>query len=306
MRKSFVFLSAIFFILTSCSQQKATTWQEQYDLGVRYLSEGNYEEAIIAFTAAIEIEPNRAEAYVGRGDAYARLGGDSLSAAKADYKAAIAQDETLPWAWLSLAEVYIRQGDYSRATKILREALEKTGGDQSISDKIKEMENTSEADAANLYDDIDVGLEVRSPREGTLSLTGIEVHDSYSFDISQIGAPLLIQWWVTLCGTESRIAVWTGAFNLETHNTDKDTWNILDMQSSVSWYDQSGVDHTLNDVNLSLLADGLCWDFTVPTEFEGTPISFDLNEVTELEVSIYNINLGGQIYHKIHPISQKQ
>lgn len=30
------------------------TWQEQYDLGLRYLSEGNYEEAIIAFTAAIE------------------------------------------------------------------------------------------------------------------------------------------------------------------------------------------------------------------------------------------------------------
>lgn len=39
-------------------------------MGVRYLSEGNYEEAIIAFTAAIEIDPKRAEAYVGRGDAY--------------------------------------------------------------------------------------------------------------------------------------------------------------------------------------------------------------------------------------------
>ena len=39
------------------------TWQEQYDLGVRYLEEGNYEEAILAFTAAIEIDPKRAEAY---------------------------------------------------------------------------------------------------------------------------------------------------------------------------------------------------------------------------------------------------
>ena len=52
----------------------ASTWQEQYDLGIRYLSEGNYEEAIIAFTAAIEIDPNRAEAYVGRGDAYVGSG----------------------------------------------------------------------------------------------------------------------------------------------------------------------------------------------------------------------------------------
>ena len=49
-------------------------WQAQYDLGVRYLSEGNYEEAILAFTAAIEIEPKRAEAYLGLADAYAGAG----------------------------------------------------------------------------------------------------------------------------------------------------------------------------------------------------------------------------------------
>lgn len=38
-------------------QPSPASWQEQYDLGVRYLSEGNYEEAILAFTAAIEIDP---------------------------------------------------------------------------------------------------------------------------------------------------------------------------------------------------------------------------------------------------------
>lgn len=48
-------------------------WQEQYDLGVKYLSEGNYEEAILSFTAAIEIDPMRAHAYVGRGDSYVQL-----------------------------------------------------------------------------------------------------------------------------------------------------------------------------------------------------------------------------------------
>lgn len=53
---------------------RKNTWQEQYDLGVRYLSEGNYEEAIIAFTVAIEINPKRAEAYERLADAYAALG----------------------------------------------------------------------------------------------------------------------------------------------------------------------------------------------------------------------------------------
>ena len=52
-------------------------WQEKYDLGVRYLSEGNYQEAILAFEAAIEIDPKRAEAYLGLADVYAATGDDN-------------------------------------------------------------------------------------------------------------------------------------------------------------------------------------------------------------------------------------
>jgi len=63
---------AMMIFLSACTQD-APTWQEQYDMGVRYLSEGSYEEAIITFTAAIEIDPKQALAYVGRGDAYLGL-----------------------------------------------------------------------------------------------------------------------------------------------------------------------------------------------------------------------------------------
>ena len=49
--------------LTACGDNSAK-WQEQYDLGQRYLTDGNYEEAILAFTAAIEIDPKRPEAYL--------------------------------------------------------------------------------------------------------------------------------------------------------------------------------------------------------------------------------------------------
>ena len=71
--------------LVSCGVS-GDSWQEQYDLGVRYLSEGNYEEAIIAFTAAIEIDPNRAEAYVGRGDAYIGSGETEENLSLGDHK----------------------------------------------------------------------------------------------------------------------------------------------------------------------------------------------------------------------------
>lgn len=60
----------LLIVLTACGQSVEETWQEQYDLGVRYLSEGNYEEAIIAFTAAIEIDPKQADVYLGLADAY--------------------------------------------------------------------------------------------------------------------------------------------------------------------------------------------------------------------------------------------
>lgn len=54
----------LYLLLVLAACQKQPTWQEQYDLGMRYLTESNYEEAILAFTAAIEIDPNQPDAYV--------------------------------------------------------------------------------------------------------------------------------------------------------------------------------------------------------------------------------------------------
>ena len=73
MKRFFCILLAALLLLTlaACSKapeadpaDEAPDWQTQYDLGVRYLSEGNYEEAILAFEAAIEIDPRNADAYL--------------------------------------------------------------------------------------------------------------------------------------------------------------------------------------------------------------------------------------------------
>ena len=76
MLKRCILFVMVVLLLCGCSG-KGQQWQEQYDLGMRYLSEGDYEEAILAFSAAIDIDPKRADAYVMRGDAY-------VMAAKAD------------------------------------------------------------------------------------------------------------------------------------------------------------------------------------------------------------------------------
>lgn len=103
---SWILIIALLLGLCACGQNVETQWQEQYDLGVRYLSEGNYEEAIIAFSAAIEIDPKRPEAYLGA------------------------------------AETYIAKDDIEAARKVLEDGLEVTG-DQSIADKLQEILDSS-------------------------------------------------------------------------------------------------------------------------------------------------------------------
>lgn len=150
--KKIVALLLIFSLsLCGCASNSATTvngadkehimtWQEQYDLGVRYLSEGNYEEAIIAFTAAIEIDPKQAPAYAGRGDAYngvaqlsmtsieedAELTEDAASAynnAIADYLKALDLDGSVTELYKKAAEVYVQLGDTEAAVEILERGI---------------------------------------------------------------------------------------------------------------------------------------------------------------------------------------
>ena len=135
MRKLFSILLA-FLLLLLCGCQKETVapnwaaaenkasapsadadgWQEKYDLGVRYLNDGNYEEAAIAFTAAIKIDPKNPDAYSARGGAYlsmAQESGDAAQYAQAadDLKQAGALGDESAERRERLAEAYIALGD---------------------------------------------------------------------------------------------------------------------------------------------------------------------------------------------------
>ena len=108
----FVLTLTLIISLISCTQSTEAKWQEQYDLGVRYLSEGNYEEAVIAFTTAIEIDPKRIEAYSGLADAYLVIG---------DYESTVAVWQNLQIGDEALLTQFAAQGEeYAR----IREELE--------------------------------------------------------------------------------------------------------------------------------------------------------------------------------------
>ena len=48
-------------------------YEKKIELGNKYLEEGNYEQAIIAFTEALEISPKSADMYAARGEAYRQM-----------------------------------------------------------------------------------------------------------------------------------------------------------------------------------------------------------------------------------------
>ena len=74
MKRIAAFLLTALLLLSLAACGGKGSWQEQYDLGMRYLNEGSYQEAVIAFEAAIEIDPKRPEAYLGAAEAYVGLG----------------------------------------------------------------------------------------------------------------------------------------------------------------------------------------------------------------------------------------
>lgn len=70
-----------------------------------------------------------------------------MAAAHTDYEKAIELDEALTSAYLGLADVYIRTGDFDKAEKLLRLALEVVEDSQAISDKLAEFSSNTITDS---------------------------------------------------------------------------------------------------------------------------------------------------------------
>ena len=64
----------IFFLIISLSKDPKQQTQEQLRLGDKYLSELNYDQAIVAYRAVLEIDPKCEDAYLGIAEAYVGKG----------------------------------------------------------------------------------------------------------------------------------------------------------------------------------------------------------------------------------------
>lgn len=241
---------------SSQSEPQGLTWQEQYDLGVRYLSEGNYQQAIIAFTAAIEIDPKQAPVYVGRGNAYVQSGEteENLAAAQADYETAIELDKTLVEAYLGLADVYVRWRDNEKALEILHQALLEVEDTSSVEAQINMLENQS---SVRLSDIFERPLEVSE-----LISNGLPVLDSTP---ENNGSASLLNGWIYIVDE-----------SLQVRNLSRGM-NKTDVLQAVG-FSQYGIEccNNLEDVDI-------CIESKICTKFSETNF-LDIDEAITIEI----------------------
>ena len=86
------------------------------EIGIQALQEGNTEEAIKAFTQAIEEEPNNPLGYINFGHVLTSM--DDVERAERFFQKAIVLDETSATAYYGLANLYFNVERYAEALKL--------------------------------------------------------------------------------------------------------------------------------------------------------------------------------------------
>ncbi|MBR5640654.1 MAG: tetratricopeptide repeat protein [Firmicutes bacterium] len=148
------------FTLSACDESgaeagEAVSWQDYYNQGAELFAEGNYDEAIAAFSEAIGLDPEQVLAYIGRGDSYVHKITissveleENLAKARADYEEALARDGGSAEAYLGMADVLIRTEEFQEAWNLLEDAQRKSVTSDQIQEKIKEFEGGKYVDSS--------------------------------------------------------------------------------------------------------------------------------------------------------------
>ncbi len=96
--------------------------EHNLNLGYKYLEEGKYEEAILAFNKVLEIDDNNAEAVIGIADAY--IGMDKVDVAIEYINNHLRSHPIKTELYDKLVDIYITNGDYQGAREIISRAAE--------------------------------------------------------------------------------------------------------------------------------------------------------------------------------------
>ncbi|MCD7752495.1 MAG: hypothetical protein LUI10_12315 [Lachnospiraceae bacterium] len=129
----------IFLLFTACGSSSTAAWQGQYDLGIQYLTDGDYSAAVVALTAAIETEPKMAALYIARGDAYSAWAEKTTEAALT----AVSDGEMVEWSEITITagddSTYTLEELYENAISDYEEAIRLIEGGEAVDDSPEEL-----------------------------------------------------------------------------------------------------------------------------------------------------------------------
>lgn len=108
----------LFLVITNTYAQEPE--EESFNRGKDYFEKQKYEEALIAFSAAIHINPRYADAYFYRGVVYADR--YKFDEALADYAKAIEIDPDLSYVYANRAMVYFLKQEYNKSWEDIHKA----------------------------------------------------------------------------------------------------------------------------------------------------------------------------------------
>ena len=181
---------------TACGTKAEATWQEHYDLGLKYVNEAKYDEAVLEFTKALEIDPKQAPVYI------------------------------------ALAEVYVRQENYTAAQETLDKAITEIGETDELN-KVRDIAVQPQQDEAITENEPVI---VRS--EKTEFVDGSKVVFEYDENDNMVKKTLynadgsIDCWWINECDENGNIVKQTtynadGYINMWLINEYNENGNIL-------------------------------------------------------------------------------
>jgi len=253
-RIAVILLSISLFLCTCACGQKPSTWQEQYDLGVRYLSEGNYEEAIIAFLAAIEIDSKQPNAYLKAAEAYEAMGNAEDARVILELGLQATEDERFS-ALLTIEETPVNEDDFEVIPKRV---------DGSIDHGILQVQ-------------------VKDSRSASVTIHGLTMQDTYMANLPTSEENTEeYRWMIEMYmpnGAAYSVSTAWWAYG-EEKNVELP---LAQMQHSVWAYDGDSWP-LIGDAEMRYTADSISWDFTIPEEYP-----FDFAQVERYVVDVCNV-----------------
>src|SRR5664279_3712359 len=117
MKKRVFFIATMFLVAVSLFGQSA---RKSYKAGMEFVDNLKYDDAVVQFTAAINLEPSNPDYYYARGQAY--LMATKYENAKADFEKSLVFSPKNVDAMISLGSVCNKLGKFEEALKILNHA----------------------------------------------------------------------------------------------------------------------------------------------------------------------------------------